>query len=310
MDTRQPYEGENFENLTSNELANFKSTLACWNRLPIPLCIKQPQPNAISIYKLLEKQIVKITSDRGRIRRYLGNFTQTPEGLPYHGEHILSAIEAYIHGKHSQEKAPFNAKQYISIDYTKWYLKRSDHEPLFQFIKEIPHKDLLDPDKQFINISNNPNEIYQIWSKQIGVLHVIDDFNYWKSHNYHYKSSKPLWFNPYDPYIQHILFDDNIRFEEDGSNVIDLYQLNTTTTSSSSSSSSNSNGNNNDDDDITSSESNHYHHLDNKEAMKWENIYYVQADLLNIIKNRNYFIEKVNECEFNLDQIQKQFNVI
>ncbi|CAH8559636.1 unnamed protein product [Schistosoma bovis] len=398
MDTRQPYEGENFENLTSNELANFKSTLACWNRLPIPLCIKQPQPNAISIYKLLEKQIVKITSDRGRIRRYLGNFTQTPEGLPYRnlfneylemlkltpiesinspyclcvnsgninnhhgnnnnnnndhinenvdnhyyhylmpafyrlltwlietnrqfaifirtygkdGEHILSAIEAYIHGKHSQEKAPFNAKQYISIDYTKWYLKRSDHEPLFQFIKEIPNKDLLDPNKQFINISNNPNEIYQIWSKQIGVLHVIDDFNYWKSHNYHYKSSKPLWFNPYDPYIQHILFDDNIRFEEDGSNVIDLYQLNTTTTTRSSST-GNGNGNNNnddDDDDITSSESNHYHHLDNKEAMKWENIYYVQADLLNIIKNRNYFIEKVNECEFNLDQIQKQFNVI
>ncbi|CAI2729340.1 unnamed protein product [Schistosoma spindalis] len=413
IDIRQPYEGENFENLTPNELANFKSTLACWNRLPIPLCIKQPQPNAISIYKLLEKQIVKITSDRGRIRKYLGNFTQTPEGLPYRnlfneylqmlkltpiesinspyclcvnsgkinnhhgnhsdiddmnenndyyhylmpafyrlltwlietnrqfaifirtygkdGEHILSAIEAYIHGKHSQEKAPYNAKQFLPIDYTKWYLKRSDNEPLFQLMKEIPQNDLLNNNhKQFINISNNPYDIYQIWSNQIGVIHITDDFTYWKLHNYHYKSSKPLWFNPNDQYIQHILFDDNIRFEEDGSNVIDLYQLDNTTiptltttltttptttstttptTTPATTSTTTPTINN---DDITSSikSNQYYHHLDSNEAIKWENIYFVQADLLKIIKNRNYFIEKVNECEFNLDSIQKQLNII
>ncbi|XP_018645586.1 RWD domain-containing protein, putative [Schistosoma mansoni] len=317
---RQPYEGENFENLTSNELANFKATLTYWNRLPEPLCIRQPIPNSISIYKLLEKQIVKLTSDRGRIRKYLGNFTQTPEGLPfrqlfnehlemlkltplesnnspyclcvnsgktttnttdttnttthttnnttdtthttdttnttntttnnnddeyYHylmpafyrlltwlietkrqfaifirtygkdGEHILSAIEAYIHGKHSQEKAPINAKQFLPIDYTKWYLKRSEHEPMFQLLKEIHNDHDPNDDKQLINISKDPYEIYQIWSKQIGVINITDDFMYWKQHNYHYKSSKPLWFNPNDKYIQHILFDDNIRFEED-----------------------------------------------------------------------------------------------
>ncbi|CAH8571375.1 unnamed protein product [Schistosoma rodhaini] len=405
---RQPYEGENFENLTSNELANFKATLTYWNRLPEPLCIRQPIPNSISIYKLLEKQIVKLTSDRGRIRKYLGNFTQTPEGLPfrqlfnehlemlkltplesnnspyclcvnsgktttnttdttntttthttnnttytthttdttnttntttnnnddeyYHylmpafyrlltwlietkrqfaifirtygkdGEHILSAIEAYIHGKHSQEKAPINAKQFLPIDYTKWYLKRSEHEPMFQLLKEIHNDHDPNDDKQLINISKDPYEIYQIWSKQIGVINITDDFMYWKQHNYHYKSSKPLWFNPNDKYIQHILFDDNIRFEEDGSNVIDLYQFDNNTFT---------NNNYTTDNNISSQKlkSKEFHscyNLDMNDAMKWENIYYVQADLLEIIKNRNYFIEKVNECEMNLDRIQNE----
>ncbi|CAH8534361.1 unnamed protein product [Heterobilharzia americana] len=361
---RQPYAGENFENLTQTELDYFKSTLACWNCLPESPCIRQPQPDAISIYKLLERQIVKTSSDRGRLRKYFGNFTQTPEGIPflnlftehlemlkltpeeaistpyclrvkngknddndddsrcdghgnnmntnsnnYHylmpafyrlltwlidsnrqfaifirtygkdGEHILSAIEAYINGEHPQEKAPINAKQLLPINFTKWYLKRSETQPMFQLYKEDIEQQGVDGGvKQNIEVSHNPKEIYNIWSQQRGAVSVIDDFPYWREHNYHYTSSKPLWFNPNDTTVQHILFDDNIRFEEDGSNVIDLQYLEENETT---------------------------HSLGMNDAMKWENIYYVQADLLQIIRNRNYFIDKVCECEDNLDRIQK-----
>ncbi|KAK4471492.1 hypothetical protein MN116_004915 [Schistosoma mekongi] len=362
---RQPYAGEVFENLTSTELDHFKSTLACWNCLPESPCIRQPRPDSISIYKLLERQIVKTPSDRGRLRKYLGNFTQTPEGIPfrnlfiehlemlkltptesstspyclyvnsretnncngsnssnldnsdcYHylmpaffrlltwlietnrqfaifirtygkdGEHILSAIEAYMNGEHPQEKAPINAKQLIPIDHTKWYLKRSTTKPMFQLYKETEHQDQGEF-QQLVNVSNNPKEIQKIWSNQTGSVSVIDDFPYWQAHNYHYQSSKPVWFNPRDQNVQHILFDDNIRFEEDGSNVIDLQYLDEN------------------DDSITSVENNGSYSLDINDVMKWENIYFVQADLLEIIRNRRYFIEKVTECETNLDRIQK-----
>nr|CAH8847167.1 unnamed protein product [Trichobilharzia regenti]CAH8847170.1 unnamed protein product [Trichobilharzia regenti] len=350
---RQPYAGENFENLTLSELSHFKSTLACWNRLPESPCIRQPQPDAISIYKLLERQIVKTSSDRGRLRKYLGNFTQTPEGIPflnlftehlellkltpeecistpyclrvksgknddddnsnnsYHylmpafyrlltwlidsnrqfaifirtygkdGEHILSAVEAYVNGEHPQEKPPVNAKYLLPIDFTKWYLKRSETQPIFHLYKEGEQQTTNDV-KPLTEISHNPNEIYNLWSKQIGAVSVIDDFAYWQAHNYHYKSSKPIWFNPEDKTVQHILFDDNIRFEDDGSNVIDLQYLEENGLSSSS------------------------YSLDMNEVMKWENIYYVQADLLQIIRNRNYFIDKVCECETNLNRVQSE----
>lgn len=336
---RIPYTGEIFTNLTNEELMQFKTMSAKWLCLPESPCIKQPRINAVSIYKMLENQIVKTPADRGRLRKYLGNFTQTPEGIPfrklfkqclkklsfptqnstsdnaqtnivsliesklvvigkdykkYHylmpaffhlltwllenkynfaifirtygkdGPHILSAIQAYMNKLHPTEKPPTNAK--LNIDYSLWILDRNDKGPMFNLYNE----------NSKIKI-NKPREIYNFWSSWDGAVSIVDDFNYWQRHNYTQNSAKPFWIDLKDEQTHHIIFDDNIRFGHDGTNGIDLRSFD---------------------------ESNEDYNLNTNEAEKFENVYFVQADLLNIIQNKQYFIEKIKECQKKLNQLQ------
>ncbi|TPP62162.1 hypothetical protein FGIG_01157 [Fasciola gigantica] len=349
---RNPYTGERFQDLTKEELHACRHRLNSWKCLPESPCIRQPRPDAVSLYKLLEQQIVRQPADRGRLRKYLGNFTQTPEGQQflhlfqnhleklrwpdvnstahdtdemyiapvsklsvigldnqrYHylmpafyrlmswlmhtgrqfaivlrtygqdGSHIVSAIETYLQGHHPTEKPNPSVAESLVLDQAHWRLKRDTKPPQFTLCK---------CDAQTCDGSgecvSGEQAIHQTWSNWNGVVSVQDDFVYWQSNHYDHRAAKPMWFNPKDREVQHVFFDDNIRFDEDKTNGIDLIQLDTK--------------------DVNEMNSQSYRPTQS-EAAQWENVYFVQADLLQIINNPCYFVEKITECEHNLDVIQ------
>ncbi|CAL8077045.1 unnamed protein product [Calicophoron daubneyi] len=339
---RQPYRGENFQELTPDELRQCQLNSTLWRCLPSSPCMRQPRPDAISIYKLLESQLVRKPADRGRLRKYLGNFTQTPQGRPflelfkkhleilrwpseivsddqtnshskltvvgknkehYHylmpafyrlitwlikthrnfailirtygcdGPHILNAIDTYLQGHHPTEKMPGEEHKF-KVDFSTWRLRRQDSDPKFTLFKDDgsaqPGPDAV----------TEQSGVYETWSSWDCATTVVDDFVYWQSNHYMHSAAKPFWFDPKDNRVHHILFDDNIRFEDDGSNGIDLLRL--------------------------TDSPNESVRLPQEEAMKWENVYFVQADLLSIIRDKNYFIDRVQECENNLNKLQSQ----
>ncbi|KAA3671660.1 uncharacterized protein DEA37_0013938 [Paragonimus westermani] len=334
----EPYAGEDFKDITSEELSKFRTLTTCWRCLPESPCIEQPKSDSISVYKMLERLIVHTPADRGRLRKYLGDFTQTPEGLPfrnlyaqhlellrwptshscstepndsleklavvgkdgrqYHylmpafyrllswllangrefavlirtygreGPHITEAVEAFLKEKHPTEKPPPSTN--LPIDPIVWRLKRDEAEPNFSLYND-------GTDSQDSAITE-PRRIYQTWSSWNGLVTVVDDFVYWQSHQYSHSAAKPVWFDPDDRSAHHILFDDNIRFEDDGTNGIDLLHLNGSISQ----------------------------RITQREAINWEGIYFVQANLLKIIRDPEYFIKNVVLCEEHLHVIQEK----
>lgn len=352
---RNPYSGERFQDLTKEELHACRHRLNSWRCLPESPCIRQPRPDAVSLYKLLEQQIVRQPADRGRLRKYLGNFTQTPEGQQflnlfqnhleklrwpdvngvdhdtdatciapvsklsvigldnqrYHylmpafyrllswlmhngrefavvlrtygqdGSHIVSAIETYLQGHHPTEKPNPSLSPLLVLDQAHWRLKRDTNQPQFVLCK--CDKPMCDGSGECVA---GERAIHRTWSNWNGVVSVQDDFVYWQSNHYDHRAAKPMWFNPADREVQHVFFDDNIRFDDDKTNGIDLIQLDTT-------------------EEVDGGSDFHSHRPSQSEAAQWENVYFVQADLLQIINNPCYFVEKITECEHNLDVIQE-----
>nr|VZI33496.1 unnamed protein product [Spirometra erinaceieuropaei] len=54
-----------------------------WHRVPGPLSLRPPCPQARSAYKVLEALIVHFSHDRGALRKHLGVFTETPDGADF-----------------------------------------------------------------------------------------------------------------------------------------------------------------------------------------------------------------------------------
>lgn len=115
-------------------------------------------------------------------------------------------------------------------------------------------------------------EIYSMLSNQTGVSAFVDDFIYWQDSDYHHTAGKPVWIDPKDTNVHHIIFDDNIRTTEADS-IVDLRLL---------------------DQEMGTGRS-----LNLEETVDFENLCLVQADLLESICNVDYFVDKVKLCEEN-----------
>ncbi|KAL3316585.1 hypothetical protein Ciccas_004759 [Cichlidogyrus casuarinus] len=312
----------------SNEIRLLPDDWSCSEESP---CLRSPFPGAKSVYKILEKHLVHIPSDRGKLRERLGHFTQTPEGLifadlysnhlnmlvwpkeasvsdvaaerftvkgedgvRYHyvlpaflklitylaeqyqgefmvlirtygkdGPYILRAISSFLQGLHPCVRAPLI--NVPSIDHRPLKLKRVLGAPFYTYTNEDGEV-----------LAQDARTIYQLWNdSSVGIIGVVDDFNFWHEQNYDYSAAKPLWFDPEDMEHQHILFDDNIRFEDDGSNVVNVQEL--------------------------QKDSNLARSLSPEDALSFENIFYVQADLLKIISDTDYFVNQVQNCVKNFN---------
>ena len=112
-----------------------------------------------------------------------------------------------------------------------------------------------------------------------GVHAVKDDFTAWCQTNYHYTTSKPVWFDPDDrqPQTQHILFDDNFRVIDEHDSIVDIR--------------------------IIDREKHRCYSCAFEYYPQLENVFAVQANLYSILANENYYIEKVEECERNFDKL-------
>ncbi|CAF3573218.1 unnamed protein product [Rotaria sordida] len=112
-----------------------------------------------------------------------------------------------------------------------------------------------------------------------GIHAIKDDFNAWFGTNYHYSTSKPIWFDPDDrnPRSHHILFDDNFRVIDPYDSIVDIRIMNR--------------------------EKHKCYSCPFELYPKLENIFAVQANLYLILADHEYYIKTVEECEKNLDQL-------
>ncbi|XP_064606857.1 uncharacterized protein LOC135471522 [Liolophura sinensis] len=122
----------------------------------------------------------------------------------------------------------------------------------------------------------NERDIYDTLSKMGGVCGFKDDFLHWQNHGYHYTSGKPLWVDPTDESVHHIIFDDNMRTYEDD-NIVDLRIFG----------------------------GHHVSSVPKAEVRKYEDVFMVQSDLMASIEHEDYFINKVRLCEENYSKLLK-----
>lgn len=281
------------------------------------------------MYKLMERDLVRVPSDRAQLRQALGDFTQTANGRKfvsyfthhltllkwphdkgdpvltvtgqdgcfYHyllpsflrliarlhdsgadfaiiirtfgrdAPHILQAIRRFLEGDHPC----FPEARAVPVQETEEKLVRtSDGGYRYHFTR---------PDGTAGELQSQ-RDIYDHWNATRGVLGVVDDFVHWQKNQYHFSAAKPLWFDPGDTQNQHIIFDDNIRVDDED-NILNLSRLC-------------SPGGKCD------SPEEHEHALSPEQARQFEDVFFVQADLLESTSNPNYFIEQTNRCVENL----------
>ncbi|CAF0852677.1 unnamed protein product [Adineta ricciae] len=112
-----------------------------------------------------------------------------------------------------------------------------------------------------------------------GIHAIKDDFGAWCRTNYHYTTSKPIWFDPDDrnPATHHILFDDNFRVIHPNDSIVDIR--------------------------IMDQVRHKCYSCSFDFYPKLENVFAVQANLYLILADRDYYVKSVNECEQNLDRL-------
>lgn len=124
--------------------------------------------------------------------------------------------------------------------------------------------------------------IYKMLSKLEGMCGFKDDFLFWQGNKYHHRAGKPMYIDPYDYKVQHILFDDNIRTYMHDS-IVDLRLF--------------------ENQDATEARS-----LSNTESANFENSVLFQADLLKAIDDEDYFVKGLKLCEENYSNFLESFH--
>lgn len=128
----------------------------------------------------------------------------------------------------------------------------------------------------------NDRDIYHMLSNSQGISGFMDDFRYWQDNGYMFSTAKPLYIDPFDSKVQHIVFDDNFRKYENDS-IIDIRVFEEAGCRNAKS-------------------------ISRPEVEKYENMCVVQADLMTAIDDDDYFIKSIHNCEENYTNFLKEFH--
>ncbi|KAG7235211.1 hypothetical protein INR49_030614 [Caranx melampygus] len=128
-----------------------------------------------------------------------------------------------------------------------------------------------------VSTQNGERGLYQYLSSVQGLGGFQDHFDWWVSNTYSIRGGKPLWVDPFDPSVQHIFIDDNIRQNDEDTIVYPKVFLNP-------------------DGDET------------RIACTSElyDVTLVQTDLLRAISDPNYFTQRVRICLENYERNVQQ----
>ncbi|KAK2149137.1 hypothetical protein LSH36_465g01032 [Paralvinella palmiformis] len=304
-----------------------RDTEADWEWYSERPSLRRPHPNTITYYKHLENRLVGIPSDRVLLRRVTGDFTQEDIGrkfVTYFEKHLK-----HLEWPHLEDPDPYltmkgkDGKLYHYILPSFYRLIEHLHQNKRDFSivirtygldapnvlqsmtrtlegqhPDFPHslRITIDPspgkiirgqDDITAQISNDQDprsgpstyrgdrDIYDLMSNSSGVSAFVDDFRHWQANGYRSSAGKPLWIDPERTDVQHIFFDDNIRVTEADS-IVDVRMFDSPNS------------------DVARS-------LSRQEALTFEDMCLVQADLLQSISNKDYFINEVEACERKFD---------
>ncbi|CAL8324929.1 unnamed protein product [Merluccius merluccius] len=70
-----------------------------------------------------------------------------------------------------------------------------------------------------LSTRGGPRDLYRYLGSVTGLGGFQDSFDWWSKHSCSELGGKPLWVDPFDPSVQHIFFDDNIR-QDDQSTIV------------------------------------------------------------------------------------------
>lgn len=285
--------------------------------------IRKPRSDAVSFYKYLESTFVRTPEDRVRFRMLTSDFSQTEigakfrqvfeehlrllriesnesqlnplltmrgkDGQPYHyllpsfirlidslysrgrdfsivlrtygldAPNVLSALEETIEGRNSDLPSGLPLLQ---LNKTVYNLKRNRSKFCL-----TPWRPVVSTDSCKIISVDSEAALYDWFSSVTGVAGVVDDFHFWLQNGYDHAAAKPFWIDREDQQRHHhIFFDDNFR-AEDVDSIIDVRYRNPTSLNFESASLS--------------------------QIPQFEGAHLVQTDLLEAIRNINYFVQQV-----------------
>ncbi|XP_076448370.1 uncharacterized protein LOC143285064 [Babylonia areolata] len=296
--------------------------------------IKPPAAGTCTYYKFLERQLVRTPSERTALRLATGDFTSTPIGTPFlphfqrllqalrwqHGQeerglltmagrdgrryhyilegvyrlvrHLLAtqrrfalvirtygldaphALTSLAHGLSGQHPAmPQHPAPHLPVNPTPGRIDRPSADVILL--------EAFRPDSscELLCQLSHERDIYRFLSASEGVSGFKDDFKYWQDHHYNHHTGKPLWIDPYDTQHHHIIFDDNFRALDEDS-IVDVRVF-------------------------SQEESTRAYSLGKTQLSVLEDVCLVQADLLQSIEDRDYFLRKVELCEANYSRMLK-----
>lgn len=217
--------------------------------------------------------------------------------------HILDAISKFKRGEHPSFPG---TRPDLPIDPNVHRFKRFvDGGFAYSYAQNYCQETVPGEDELQTNLLTSEREIYELWNRCEGVIAVVDDFSYWQRHQYHYTAAKPLWFSQRDRRVQHILFDDNIRVQDDD-NILNLCRLVSVEADGRRRTLSPriaSAGSLKPARDERLSPRRAYVDLEPVLASRYEDVFFVQADLLESTSKHDYFIKKVDLCERNYDSL-------
>ena len=157
-----------------------------------PNTIPADDPTNKSLYHLILPDFFDMIY---RLQKENRNFTIILRTMGIDSQNFLDTIRPVIEGKHRDFKL----------------IKPMKINPNIGHIKRYPNDRIeLELDNE---IYSDEESIYKKLCSLEGINAIRDDFAYWQQNEYECYSAKPLWVNLDDIHHQHILFDDNIRFD-------------------------------------------------------------------------------------------------
>ncbi|KAI3387064.1 hypothetical protein SNEBB_009822 [Seison nebaliae] len=166
--------------------------------------------------------------------------------------------------------------------------------------------------------------IYKFFSKLTNcVIAVQDNFDWWQSHHYDYRYSKPIWVNLYHQHIHHIIFDDNIRCLDDDcvvhvrmaqnrNDYVNNYKNCSANNNQTKKKKNNNNKDEDNDDGDDDGDENHEYLSADKNTMNtlFNDVCLCQIDLLaNLKHSETYYVQLVKSAEESYGRLlKKNFN--
>ncbi|KAL8585446.1 hypothetical protein ACOMHN_024607 [Nucella lapillus] len=290
---------------------------------------------AVTYYKFLERQLVRTPSERTALRLATGDFTTTPIGAMFrsHFQRLLEGLKWNYGGEKREHYSALtmsgmdgqlyhyilgglyrlihhlvNAGRDFALIIRTYGLDAPNalaslshgvkgHHPGFPNAVPVPvnrktgsirrpENDVIvleafrpDSKRELLAKLTHERDIYRFLSWSQGISGYKDDFTFWQSHNYNHHASKPLWIDPLDHYHHHIMFDDNFRALDEDS-IVDVRVF-------------------------SQGDNTHAYSLGKTQLSRLEDVCLVQADLLESIDDRDYFLRKVELCEANYARMLK-----
>jgi hypothetical protein len=193
--------------LTSSDLSNLNNNFITHEKILLPPnTIPADDPANKSLYHLILPDFFDMIY---RLQKENRSFTIILRTMGIDSQNFLDTIRPVIEGKHRD----FKHIKPIKINQNIGHIKRYSNDRVE-----------LEMDNE---IYTDEESIYKKLCSLEGINAIRDDFAYWQQNDYECYSAKPLWVNLDDIYHQHILFDDNIRFDAVEDCIVNLRLNNT-----------------------------------------------------------------------------------